>query len=152
MVQDTTRYTDDDRHRRELARKLRLLMDVAEANQGTPLTWQEISDELTAKGLQLGRARWSYMLNGSGPSVKAEPLLRALAEFFGVDAQYLLDDRADGLPERIDAQLHLVQALRIRRITSFAARTLDGVTPEAIRELTEAIKTLDPSQNGGQSE
>lgn len=151
MVQDETHYTADDRHRRELARKLRLLMDVAEANKGTPLTWQEISDDLASKGIQLGRARWSYMLNGSGPSVKAEPLLSALAEFFGVDAQYLLDHRSEGLPDRIDAQLHLVQELRIRRITSFAARTLDGATPEAIRELTEAIKTLDPSRSDGKS-
>jgi hypothetical protein len=65
-------------------------------------------------------------------------LLRNLAEFFGVDPSYLLDDDGD-VPDLVDAQLQLLRTLRENRVRNFAARQLQGISPQTLQRLRKAI-------------
>lgn len=123
----------------ELARKLNLLLDVVVAEGNTPHTYREIADDLRAKGLSLSRARWAYMLAGTGPLVTDADLLTEIAEFFRIPPAYLLGSD-DDLPERVDSQLAFVKKLRAQRVVSFAARTLGDVSPETLRHITELLE------------
>lgn len=99
-------YNDDDAHRRELSRKLQLLMDVVEANSGHRPPYKEIAAEIEAQGASMSRPRWGYMLGGNGPAVRDQRLLAALATYFGVPAEYLTDAAGNtDVPERVQAQL-----------------------------------------------
>ncbi|WP_231752694.1 helix-turn-helix domain-containing protein [Mycobacterium gordonae] len=61
--------------------------------------------------------------------------LRAIADFFGVPASYLIDRGTD---EKVEAQLALVHALRDSGVRDLAMRT-SGLTPEAIRSLAAMV-------------
>jgi len=123
----------------ELARKLNLLLDVVVAEGNTPHTYREIADDLRSKHLSLSRARWSYMIAGTGPLVTDVDLLTGIAEFFRIPPAYLLGSD-DDLPERVDSQLAFVKKLRAQRVVSFAARTLGDVSPETLRHITELLE------------
>lgn len=123
----------------ELARKLNLLLDVVVAEGNTPHTYREIADDLRAKHLSLSRARWAYMIAGTGPLVTDADLLTGIAEFFQIPPAYLLGSD-DDVPERVDSQLAFVKKLRAQRVVSFAARTLGDVSPETLRHITELLE------------
>jgi hypothetical protein len=72
-------------------------------------------------------------------SLATDPvLLRNLAEFFGVDRDYLLDDAGE-IPKLVDAQLELLRTLRESRVRNFAARQLQGISPETLVRLRQVI-------------
>jgi hypothetical protein len=123
----------------ELARKLNLLLDVVVAEGNTPHTYREIASDLRSKHLSLSRARWAYMIAGTGPLVTDADLLTGIAEFFRIPPAYLLGSD-DDLPERVDSQLAFVKKLRAQRVVSFAARTLGDVSPETLRNITELLE------------
>ena len=123
----------------ELARKLNLLLDTVVAERGVALTYREVSEALAARGVNLSRARWFYMKDGTGRMVSDPKLLTALSELFQVDASYLLGSDGAEVPERIDAQLEFVKSLRAARVKTFAARTLGDVSPETLRAITEYL-------------
>jgi hypothetical protein len=123
----------------ELARKLNLLLDVVVAEGNTPHTYREIATDLRSKHLSLSRARWAYMIAGTGPLVTDADLLTGIAEFFRIPPAYLLGSD-DDLPERVDSQLAFVKKLRAQRVVSFAARTLGDVSPETLRHITELLE------------
>lgn len=135
----------DDKHRSELSRKLRLLMDVVEANSGEPPSYKEIAAELGEAGIALTRPRWWYMLNGTGPVVRDKKLLGALAQFFGVPAEYLTDPVGHSeVPERVQAQLELVLEMRKQEVVAFATRRFDEfATVEEIRDVLDSLKKLE---------
>ena len=58
-------------------------------------------------------------------------LLRAIAELFGVDREYLVPGNTD-VPARITAQLEAVKKLRAAKVKQFATRTLGDMSPEAV--------------------
>ncbi|WP_253843192.1 helix-turn-helix domain-containing protein, partial [Mycobacterium colombiense] len=64
--------------------------------------------------------------------------LRAIAEFFGVPASYLIDRNTD---PAIEAQLNLLQALRDNGVRDLAARA-SGLTPQALKSLAAIIDHL----------
>ena len=65
-------------------------------------------------------------------------LLKNLAEFFGVDPQYLLEENAE-IPDLVEAQLNLLRSMREARVRNFAARQLQGISPETLARLREVI-------------
>ncbi|TDW29215.1 hypothetical protein [Cryobacterium psychrophilum] len=130
---------DSSAAQRELARKLNLLLDVVVAEGNTPHTYKDIASALTAKGLSLSRARWAYMLSGSGPLVTEPALLTGIAEFFRIPAEYLRGSD-DDIPERVDSQLAFVRELRANRVVDFAARTISDVSPETLRAITALLR------------
>lgn len=136
----------------ELARRLNLLLDVAVAERGKPVTFREIQEQLASRGVNLSRARWFYMKDGTGRLVSDPELLTALCEIFKVDASYLLPGSDADLPERIDSQLEFIKSLRAARVKSFAARTLGDVSPETLRLISEYLnKDIDLHPGGEQA-
>ncbi|WP_427019383.1 hypothetical protein ACQCSX_22080 (plasmid) [Pseudarthrobacter sp. P1] len=121
-----------------LARKLNLLLDTAEA-EGRKVSYNDISAAMKAAGTPLSRGRWHYMRAGTGPAVKKVELLQNLAEFFGVNKNYLRDDGDDELPARVEAQMELLTTLREKKVRNFAARQLDGLTPEVLLQIRNLI-------------
>lgn len=79
------------------------------------------------------------MLSGRKFAVKNEKLLTAIAEFFDVDPSFLLDVSSTNMPEKVDAQLDLVRALRRAEVKSFAARQLGDVSPETLAAITKFL-------------
>jgi hypothetical protein len=65
-------------------------------------------------------------------------LLQNLAAFFGVDRRYLVDDSTE-IPDLVEAQLELLKAMREARVKNFAARQLQGLSPETLARLREVI-------------
>lgn len=126
--------TDGQSPAQMLARKLSLLLDVAAALDRAP-TFTEIQDALEQWGVRLSRARWGYMIAGTGTVVRDRALLAALSRFFGVDEEFLCSDTAE-LPPAVAAQLDLVRALRAARVKHFAMRTLGDVSPRTLQAIT----------------
>ena len=121
----------------ELARKLNILLDTAEA-EGRKVTFNAVRDAMSAAGTPLSRARWHYMRSGTGPAVKKVELLQNLAKFFGVSENYLIDEDGE-LPPRVEAQLELLASLRANKVRNFAARQLDGLSPETLLQIRDMI-------------
>jgi len=120
-----------------LARKLNILLDTAEA-EGRKIAFNDVRDAMSAAGTPLSRARWHYMRSGSGPAVKKVELLQNLARFFGVSENYLIDGD-DELPPRVEAQLELLASMRANKVRNFAARQLDGLSPETLLQIRDLI-------------
>lgn len=121
-----------------LARKLNLLLDLYEAGGAESLTYPEISKHMSQRGTPLSRSRWAYMRSGDSSLATDDSLLRNLAEFFGVDRDYLLDDAGE-IPRLVEAQLELLRSLRESRVRNFAARQLQGISPETLDKLRKVM-------------
>ena len=78
------------------------------------------------------------MRSGTGPAVKKVELLQNLARFFGVSENYLIDEEGE-LPPRVEAQLELLASLRANKVRNFAARQLDGLSPETLLQIRDMI-------------
>ena len=120
-----------------LARKLNLLMDALEA-EGRRVSFSDIQKAVAADGIQLHRSRWGYMTSGTGHNTTDDRLLVSLAKFFGVNPRYLIMDTEE-LPERVEAQMDLLHAMRVNKVRNFAARQLADVDPETLRRITELL-------------
>lgn len=120
-----------------LARKLNILLDTAEA-EGRKITFTDVRDAMVAAGTPISRARWHYMRSGTGPAVKKVALLQNLARFFGVSENYLIDGDEE-LPPRVEAQLELLASMRANKVRNFAARQLDGLSPETLLQIRDLI-------------
>lgn len=121
----------------DLARKINLLLDTAET-EGRKVTFKQVSEAMAKAGTPLSRARWHYMRAGTGPVVKKVELLQNLARFFGVNEGYLLDSDEE-LPARVEAQMELLTAMRTNKVRNFAARQLDGLSPETLLQIRDLI-------------
>ncbi|MFD2362739.1 MULTISPECIES: hypothetical protein [unclassified Arthrobacter] len=139
MISRNSPYAEQ--RRAELARRLRVLLDVVVAEGGRPYEFADIQSALAARGVKLSRARWYYMRDGDGPLVTDAVLLEALAEFFGVPAAYLTDPGSE-MPARVEAQLELLRVMRKNQVKSFALRALGEVyDAESVRSLARLIDT-----------
>lgn len=131
-----------------LARKLNLLLDLYETKGTEALTYREISEHMAQRGTPLSRSRWAYMRSGDSSLATDNALLRNLAEFFDVDSEYLLDDASE-VPSLVDAQLELLRTMREARVRNFAARQLQGISPETLVRLR---KVIDERLGGGHND
>ena len=77
-------------------------------------------------------------------------LLQNLADYFGVDSRYLLDDTGE-IPDLVDAQLQLLRTLRENRVRNFAARQLQEISPDTLLRLRQVIddRMKEPKDDGG---
>lgn len=133
---DTRDVDPGDQDALDTPQRLRLLVDLYAVEHGAEPTYSEISGHLEAHEISLSRSRWSYMLNGHR-EVTDRHLLAAIADFFGVQSDFLLSDGP--LPERVESQLELIRAMRISRVRSFAARTLGDVSPRTLDAITRFL-------------
>lgn len=119
----------------ELSVKLNKLFKIMRKPSDPPLSNAAAAEAITRQtGVSISPAYLWQLRNG----VKANPTvqhLRAIAEFFGVPASYLIDRGPD---PGIDAQLNLLQALRDSGVRDLALRA-SGLTPQAINSLAAMI-------------
>lgn len=133
MTEDESQAAAED-----LAKRLRLLMDVAVAESGTEPTYSQIANYLHERGTNLSRSRWTYMINGHR-YVQDPAVFEGLAAFFDVDAAFLLGEDGAATPEKVSAQLDLVRSMRAAKVKSYAARTLGDISPKALHAITKFL-------------
>lgn len=138
--------TEDDNRSaaQDLAKRLRLLMDVSIAESGAEPTYAQIAAFLEKRGASLSRSRWTYMVNGHR-YVSDPVIVDGLAAFFEVDPPFLLGEEGAPIPEKVKAQLDLIRSMRAARVKSYAARTMGDVSPKALKAIS---KFLDAEMNG----
>lgn len=132
----------------ELSRRIKLLLDAAVAERGQSLTFREISEALATRGVNLSRARWSYLKDGNGRVIQDRPLLTALAGYFNVSPDYLVAVGDIEISEEAWEQLESVHSLRAERVKSFAQQTLGDVSPETLEAITEYLNARVPPRPG----
>ena len=133
MTEEVSQAAADD-----LAKRLRLLMDVAEAESGTEPTYSQIADFLKQRGTSLSRSRWIYMINGHR-YVQDPAVFEGLAAYFDVDTAFLAGEDGAATPEKVAAQLDLVRSMRAAKVKSYAARTLGDISPKALQAITKFL-------------
>jgi len=133
MTDDNNKAAAED-----LAKRLRLLLDVSIAESGAEPTYAQIASFLEARGANLSRSRWTYMVNGHR-YVRDPAIVDGLAAFFDVDAPFLLGEEGAPTPERVNAQLDLVRSMRAAKVKSYAARTLGDVSPKALHAISKFL-------------
>lgn len=122
----------------DLAKRLRLLLDVAVAETGSEPTYSQIAAYLEERGINLSRSRWTYMVNGHR-YVQDRGLFDGLAAFFDVDTEFLMGAEGAEAPQRVNAQLDLVRSMRAARVKSYAARTLGDISPNALAAISKFL-------------
>lgn len=121
-----------------LAKRLRLLLDVKTAETGTEPSHSVIAAFLKERGVNLSRSRWTYMVNGHR-KVDDPLVCEGLAEFFDVDVAFLTGDSDASAPDKVNAQLDLVRAMRAARVKSYATRTLGDLSPRTLEAITKFL-------------
>ncbi len=121
-----------------LAKRLRLLLDVKTAETGTEPSHSVIAAFLKERGVNLSRSRWTYMVNGHR-KVDDALVCEGLAEFFDVDVAFLTGDSDVSAPDKVNAQLDLVRAMRAARVKSYATRTLGDLSPKTLEAITKFL-------------
>lgn len=125
----------DDEGTGQLAARLNKLFEVTQKPNQQPLSNAAAAADITRKtGVSISPAYLWQLRNGvkDNPTVQH---LRALAEYFGVPASYLIDP--DPAPQ-IDAQLNLLQALRDGGVRDLAMRA-SGLTPQALNSVASIL-------------
>lgn len=123
-----------------LARKIGLLLDTVRGQDGATYQFKDIQQSLEQDhGVKLTRSRWQDIKTGNSLTAQPENVLRALASFFGVPAEYLLQEDGE-LPERVQQELELLKSMRRARVRDFATRTLADVDSETLRAITELLE------------
>ncbi|MCM6778554.1 helix-turn-helix domain-containing protein [Nocardia sp. CDC159] len=130
----------------ELAAKINRLFDVMRKPSDPPLSNAAAAEAITqATGTSISSAYLWQLRSGlkSNPTVVH---LRAIAQFFGVPASYLIDAGPD---EEIESQLSMLQAMKdagVRnlalRASGLAPRTLAGIA--AIVDRAREVENLPP--------
>lgn len=133
MIEDESNTAAED-----LAKRLRLLLDVAVAETGSEPTYSQIAAFLEQRGTNLSRSRWTYMVNGHR-YVQDRALFEGLADFFDVDAAFLMGVEGAETPAKVSAQLDLVRSMRAARVKSYAARTLGDISPNALQAISKFL-------------
>ena len=138
----------------DLADKLNKLFEVMHSPSESVLSNAAAAEAITEKtGVSISPAYLWQLRSGlkTNPTVAH---LRAIAEFFGVSASYLIDAEVD---EHLEAQLGLLQALRDAGVRDLAMRA-SGLTGAALTNLVamvdhvrelEKLPPLAPEPGGG---
>ncbi|KAF2414637.1 hypothetical protein B1729_03385 [Microbacterium sp. B35-04] len=133
MTEDESKVAAED-----LAKRLRLLLDVAIAETGEEPTFSQIAAFVQSRGVNLSRSRWTYIVNGHR-YVQDRPLIECIAEFFGVEVGFLVGEDGAPMPAKVSAQLDLVRSMRAAKVKSYAARTLGDISPAALRAISRFL-------------
>lgn len=98
MTEDESQAAAED-----LAKRLRLLIDVVAAESGSEPTYSQIADYLKQRGTNLSRSRWTYIINGHR-YVQDPAVFEGLAAFFDVDTAFLMGLDGAATPEKVSTQ------------------------------------------------
>jgi hypothetical protein len=124
-----------------LARRVELLLDTIMAESGKPFDYPAVRDAAQAAGFYASRERWD-LLNAGKEQTLPEEFLRALAEVFGVNPEFLLQE--DGpLSERVEAELILLRSMRRAGVRNFHACPGGQIDVATLREIARILDELD---------
>jgi len=119
----------------ELGAKIDRLFEVMRKPNQPPLSNAAAAEAITAKtGVSISAAYLWQLRTG----MKTNPTithLRAIAEFFGVPASYLIDEGED---PRIEAQLQALRTFRDAGVRDLAARA-SGLTPSSLESIRRMV-------------
>lgn len=119
----------------DLAAKINRLFEVMRKPSVPPLSNAAAAAAITeATGVSISPAYLWQLRSGmkSNPTVQH---LRAIAQFFGVSASYLLDAEHD---ESTEAQLNLLQAMKDSGVRGLALRA-SGLTPRTLDNIAAIV-------------
>jgi len=119
----------------ELSVKINRLFEVMHKPSEPSLSNVAAAEAITqATGTSISPAYLWQLRSGlkSNPTVQH---LRAIAQFFGVPASYLLDSGAD---EAVDSQLSLLQAMKDAGVRNLALRAA-GLTPRTLGSIAAIV-------------
>lgn len=131
-------YQESKAAAEDLAKRLRLLLDVVIVESGVEPTYSQIADYLRGRGISLSRSRWTYMVNGHR-YVQDPEVFEGLAAFFDVDVEFLRGTKGAKVPDKVSAQLDLVRSMRVAKVKSYAARTLGDISPKALHAISDFL-------------
>lgn len=138
----------------ELAEKLNRLFGVMRKPGQPPLSNAAAAEAITAKTGVAISAAYLWQLRTGAKTNPTISHLRAIAEYFGVPASYLIDE---GDPNGIGEQLATLQTFRDAGVRDLAARA-SGLTPaslESIRRMVDQARLferLPPIEDAGDTE
>jgi transcriptional regulator with XRE-family HTH domain len=135
-----------------LAEKLDRLFGTVHPPGRGEYSYEEVAAAIRERGVMISHT-YIWQLRKGARDNPTKRHLEALAEFFGVNAAYFLDD--DEAARRIDEQLELLAALRDNAVRTMALRAagLSGPSLEAIHGMIEHARRIeglpdDPPQAG----
>jgi transcriptional regulator with XRE-family HTH domain len=126
-----------------LAAKLdRLFRTIRPAGRGE-YTYEEVATAIRDRGVMISHT-YVWQLRKGARDNPTKRHLEALAEFFGVNAAYFLDDDPATV-KRIEDQLELLAALRDNAVRTVALRAagLSGPSLEAIHGMIEHARRIE---------
>jgi transcriptional regulator with XRE-family HTH domain len=133
----------DEMNEPTLAAKLdRLFRTVHPAGRGE-YTYEEVAGAIRDRGVMISHT-YVWQLRKGARDNPTKRHLEALAEFFGVNAAYFLDDDPETV-RRIEEQLDLLAALRDSDVRSVALRAAGLSAPalDAIRSMIEQARRIE---------
>lgn len=124
-----------------LAEKLDRLFRTVQPKGGGEFTYEEVASTIRERGVPISHT-YVWQLRKGARDNPTKRHLEALAEFFGVNPAYFLDDEAG---RRIDEQLELLVALRDNAVRSVALRAagLSGPSLAAIQGMIEHARHIE---------
>ncbi|MET7426705.1 XRE family transcriptional regulator [Dactylosporangium sp. NPDC005555] len=124
-----------------LAEKLDRLFGTVHPPGRGEYSYEEVATAIRERGVMISHT-YIWQLRKGARDNPTKRHLEALAEFFGVNAAYFLDDEA---ARRIDEQLELLAALRNTGVRTMALRAagLSGPSLEAIHGMIEHARRIE---------
>ncbi|UWZ34100.1 helix-turn-helix transcriptional regulator [Dactylosporangium roseum] len=124
-----------------LAAKLDRLFRTVHPAGRAEYTYEEVASAIRERGVMISHT-YIWQLRKGNRDNPTKRHLEALAEFFGVNPAYFLDDDA---ARRIDDQLELLAALRDNAVRTVALRAagLSGPSLEAIHGMIEHARRIE---------
>lgn len=121
-----------------LAARLNLLLDARKVLD-LPADFPTIQAEVQGRGAKLSRPRWAYIRQeNSAHSPRDTAILTALADFFGVDEEYLTEQEA-ATPLMLQRLIPQIRAQREAAVREYAARLLGDLSPGKLEDLERVL-------------
>jgi len=126
-------------NRGSLPRKLNLLVAAMPADRRTADIFQVVQGALTEQGIAILKRDWEAVLAGESVVTLSDEALGVIAKLFAVNPSYLTDNDPN-LEESVDAKLEFAIAMHDLDVQEVAARSVGGLSPADLRELTATIR------------
>lgn len=125
------------RRAQALSWKINLLLDARVDPSGQRYKFSVICAGVQKFGIHLSRTRWSRLKEGQA-QVVSDDCLRAIANVFGVDSEYLLHENAE-LPPEVKEVLPQLRLQRLSEVRAHAVKALGLVDPDLLQEMTTVL-------------
>ncbi|NQX29825.1 hypothetical protein HQQ81_20960 [Microbacteriaceae bacterium VKM Ac-2854] len=123
---------------REFGRRLRFLLGLTEDDDAHLLA----AEKLAGIDTTLNHEERVALLTSTGMLRIEISTIEAIADHFRINAEYLKDMTRPDHAAQVEAEIGFDRALVATGASGVRGRTLGGISPEALREITEAILSI----------